>query len=113
MSISVKKQGIHYLILTILLILFDLIYEHYSYGQYSIWMRTLFIIPIIAFGINYFIRNSYANMIYHYALAFLLSGHIITGIIEISGRFSKYITIYWIISAGLLFASLLIQYIHD
>lgn len=100
-----------YLLITALCMLFSLVYEQFSYGEYSIFMRSMFLIPL-AGGVlpSVFIccrdkgvavpRISFN--LWNSGIAVLVSGCLVKGIIEISGRYTAYDRWYWIVGGGFL-----------
>ena len=112
--------------LSIFLAVFAYIYEIFSYGQYSVYMRMMFIFPLIA-GVFLLFKNSlnkyllntalaekfnnifneakeYAILL-NTALAVFANGFLVKGIIEISGRSSSFDYLYIITGCLLLFGS--------
>ena len=83
-------------VLSFFLAVFAYVYEMFSYGQYSVHMRLMFIFPIIAGVFKYFLNT---------ALAVLANGFLVKGIIEISGRTSSFDHLYLISACLLLFAA--------
>ena len=115
-----KKTFIVYIGITLFCILFNAIYEQFSYGESSPYMRFMFAVPaiggIIPFFISYLIsithkftlwKSRVAYNLWNCAIAILISGCLVTGIIEISGRICDYSIIYWIGGGVFLLASIL------
>ncbi len=110
-----KKTTHVYIGVAIFCIVFNTIYEHFSYGEYSLHMRYMFIAPIL-FGIIPFTvattkskqgsvclwESRISYNLWNCGIATLLSGCIVRGIINISGRYSDYDIIYRI-GTGLFF----------
>lgn len=109
-----------YLGVTIFCLIFNFIYEQFSYGEHSPYMRYMFILPIIGgvfpFGASILLsqkakytlwKNRIAYNLWNCGIATLLNGCLIKGIINISGRFTDYDRIYWMGGGIFLIASLL------
>ena len=90
--------------LSIFLAVFAYVYEMFSYGQYSVHMRLIFIFPLIA-GVFILFKNSLNKYFLNAALAVLANGFLVKGIIEISGRTSSFDHLYLISACLLLFAA--------
>ena len=90
--------------LSIFLAVFAYVYEMFSYGQYSVHMRFMFIFPLIA-GVFILFKNSLNKYFLNAALAVLANGFLVKGIIEISGRTSSFDHLYLISACLLLFAA--------
>lgn len=108
-----KKAMIVYTIITLLCIIFTLIYESQSYGQYSRHMRLMFLFPLISAVINvicYRMKIKISRLtfnLYNSAIAIFVIGCIVSGIITISGRTSIYDMYYWMIGGVYLIGALL------
>ena len=94
--------------LSIFLIVFTCIYEIFSYGQYSIFMRMMFTFPLIA-GIFLTFKNSINKYLLNTSLAIFANGFLVKGIIEISGRNSSFDYLYIITGCLLLTASFIFR----
>lgn len=94
--------------LSIFFAVFAFIYEIFSYGQYSPYMRMMFIFPLIA-GAFLLIKNSLNKYLLNTALAVFTNGFLVKGIIEISGRSSSFDYLYIITGSLLLIAALIFR----
>ncbi len=103
-----------YSAVSIFCMLFAFIYEQFSYGEHSNYMRMMFCVPFIGgiipfltvylLGIKYkFSRIAYN--LWNSGVAVLTCGCLIRGIIEISGRTTDYDVIYWVLGGILLMAA--------
>lgn len=110
------KTALVYLGITVFCIVFTNIYEHYSYGEFSIYMRRMFWIPLLLgylpFWVAYLLKknvkiNRIGYNLWNSGVAVLIHGCIIKGIIHISGRFTEYDSIYWILGVFLLLIAIL------
>lgn len=90
--------------LSIFLAVFAYIYEIFSYGQYSVYMRMMFIFPLIA-GVFLLFKNSLNKYLLNTALAVFANGFLVKGIIKISGRSSSFDYLYIITGCLLLFGA--------
>lgn len=107
------RAGCVYTFLTVFLYLFYHIYIHFSYGQDSIYMQRMFLIPLClgllpAMLLLLWKKEQYINRIsfnlYNSGLACLICGCLIKGIINISGRYTKVEHLYF--ASGILFLSI-------
>lgn len=97
--------------LSLFLILFNQVYESFSYGESSLYMRFMFVIPLLGAGFYLlsalglaWLRNRAAVRFFNSSLAIGISACLVKGIIEISGRSTTIDTPYW--WAGLTFLAL-------
>lgn len=96
------KGSLIYLSLTIFLAIFNYIYEQFSYGESSVYMRLVFLIPLMA-AIFYlvsgfrelWVKNRLSLLLFNSGVATSISGCLIKGIIEISGRSTVMEVPYW------------------
>lgn len=97
---------------------FCAIYEIFSFGEHSLFMRMMFMIPLLGgaapFGLMAISENPPsisrgAFNLWNSGLAVRISGCLVRGIIEISGRVSDYDNYYWIVSGLFLALAFLIQ----
>lgn len=99
------------ILISLFLMLFNEVYVSFSYGESSAHMRWMFLIPLIGAGTyalaslgRSWLTNRAACLLWNSSLAILVSGCLVKGIIEISGRATTLDTPYW--WAGLAFAGL-------
>lgn len=92
------------------------VYEHFSYGEYSQYMRSMFWFPLIggmAMGMllvkleRPVQRLSF--LLWNSGIAVLTTGCLVRGIITISGRTSIYDPYYWIIGSLFLIGAAAIE----
>ena len=107
-----------YLLITLFLVLFGAVYEHFSHGVYSFFMAYAFVftlvggvLPFFAMGLFGYSRYPalWIRNLYHCAIATLTTGSIVTGILDIYGTTNRLIFCYWIIGAGLLVVSIVLS----
>lgn len=105
-----KKYLTIYIVVTLLCGIFSFVYEYFSHQVYSNFMVYLFTIPLILGVIPQSIvyakpkletNNSWQKIIHNFAIATLISGSILQGIVEIYGTTSSFIIYFFI--AGIIF----------
>lgn len=101
-----KKDSLRYMLPAVVCLLFDIIYEHFSYGEYSWAMRLMFLFPLLGgAGLAWHLQgksvNAWSARFWKSGLAVFTVGCMVHGIIVISGRSSSYDWIY-IISGAIL-----------
>lgn len=119
-QIPLKKTAFIYYGIAIFCIMFTLVYEYYSYGEHSTYMRFMFLFPLISgtllFLLSYFKkfevtfqRRSYN--LWNSGIAIFINGCLIKGIINISGRFTEYDTIYWLLGTCFILSAVIFYFI--
>ena len=101
-----RKSRIIYGIVALFCVLFTIVYEKFSYGEFSVSMRCMFLFPLVGgLGMSLLLGKRKINMwsvrFWNSAIAVFTVGCLVHGIIAISGRSSAYDWYYWI--AGILF----------
>ena len=97
-----------YLILSIFLFIFSRIYVSLSYGEYSFFMNTLSLVPLIGGGLLVGLLLVQPNLsrvsfnLWNSGVAVLTAGFLLRGIINLSGRSTTLDWPYWLIGAGFL-----------
>ena len=97
-----------YLIISIFLLLFSRIYVSLSYGEYSFFMNTLSLVPLIGGGLLVGLLLVQPNLsrvsfnLWNSGVAVLTVGFLLRGIINLSGRSTTLDWPYWLIGAGFL-----------
>ena len=88
----IKKRTIKYLLLTIFVLIFSLIYEHFSFGVISNYMVFAFIFPLCGLVINFIMLvikskrvGEFQASLFDMSMLTFTLGCIIQGIIEIYG----------------------------
>lgn len=105
-----------YICISLFCILFTVIYEHFSYGEYSWYMRGMFVYPLLGgagASLIFFKKNAncWSVRLWNSAVAVLTCGSLIHGIIAVSGRSSEYDWCYY--AVGAVFAvSAVINYVR-
>ena len=107
-----KKALVSYSLLTIFFLVFSRIYESYSFGETSLHMHYLFVVPLVGGVILAFLLKIIPNLarislnLWNSAVAVLTAGMLFRGIVNLSGRSTTLDQPYWYI--GLAFAILAI-----
>ena len=120
-----NKRLLSYGALTILSGIFSITYEYFSHGVYSNYMVYLFTIPLVLGVIPELltllfpklkINNSSQRLTLDFAIATLMIGSTLQGILEIYGTTSVYVIYYLYAGIGLLALSIylwLITYLRQ
>lgn len=103
-----RKNLVAYIAIALFCMLFTLIYEKFSYGEYSWYMRCMFLYPLLGGAGASLIFwkkrvNCWSARLWNSAMAVFTCGSLVHGIIVISGRSSAYDGYYWI--AGSVFVA--------
>lgn len=107
-----KKALVSYSLLTIFFLVFSRIYESYSFGETSLHMHYLFVVPLVGGIILAFLLKIIPNLgrislnLWNSAVAVLTAGMLFRGIVNLSGRSTTLDQPYWYV--GLAFAILAI-----
>ncbi len=113
---KLKEQGTIYIIVSLVCILFAMIYESFSHGVISNFMIYAFTIPLIlGVGVNYIIYflkinklpNKFENRTYNAGIATLTIGSIIEGVLQIYGTTNSKVYVYLIVGLILLTSSII------
>lgn len=97
-----------YLILSIFLFIFSRVYVSLSYGEVSILMNTLSLVPLIGGGLLVgllYLQPTLSRIsfnLWNSGVAVLTAGFLLRGIINLSGRSTTLDWPYWLIGAGFL-----------
>lgn len=111
-----RKNMFLYISISLFCILFTVMYERCSYGEYSWYMRGMFIYPLLGgagASLIFFKKNvnCWSVRLWNSAVAVLTCGSLIHGIIAVSGRSSEYDWCYY--AVGAVFAvSAVINYVR-
>ena len=107
-----KKTLVGYSLLTIFFLAFSRIYESFSFGETSLHMHYLFVVPLVGGIILAILLKIIPNLsrlslnLWNSAVAVLTAGMLFRGIVNLSGRSTTLDQPYWYI--GLVFALLAI-----
>lgn len=99
---------------------FIYVYELFSYGESSPYMRFMFLAPLIgalaylltSFGLGW-LRNRGSVLLFNSAIATVASACLVKGIVEVSGRTTTVDGPYWYVAVGLLVISLLTGFVRQ
>ena len=112
------KTALAYAGITAFCLAFCAIYEIFSFGEHSLLMRTMFMIPLLGGAAPFALMAASENPpsisrpafnLWNSGLAVHISGCLVHGIIEISGRVPDYDNCYWVISGVFLALAFLVQ----
>ena len=108
--LDIKKENIVLILMTVITLVFSIIYELFSFGVYSFYMMFAFIIPLISIGINLLLIKyniGIGKVSYNLFLASILTFttmFLIKGILDIYGTSNILVIVYLIV--GIIFSSL-------
>ena len=107
-----KKTLVGYSLLTIFFLAFSRIYESFSFGETSLHLHYLFVVPLVGGIILAILLKIIPNLarlslnLWNSAVAVLTAGMLFRGIVNLSGRSTTLDQPYWYV--GLVFALLAI-----
>ena len=117
-----RKTALIYSILAVFSGVFAVVYLQFSHGESSPFLVWLFA-PMLLLGMLPALLMSrrsamkrpglYARRIWNTAVATLSCGMLVRAIINISGRYTEYDTIYWILSGVLFIAAVALVLHHN
>lgn len=102
-----KKTGIVYALITIFFFIFSRIYEHFSFGETSVYMHYLFGVPLIGGVVLLIFQKMIPNLsrlslnLWNSAVATIATGVLFRGIVNLSGRSTTMDLPYWYVGVGL------------
>ena len=108
-----KKTAISYTLITIFFFAFSRIYEAFSFGETSVHMHYLFVVPLIGGfllaillkALPQFSRISFN--LWNSAVAIITAGTLFRGIVNLSGRSTTLDAPYWYVGIGFVVLALL------
>lgn len=107
-----QKTLVGYSILTIFFLVFSSIYESFSFGETSLHMHYLFVVPLVGGVILALLLKIIPNLgrislnLWNSSVAVLTTGMLFRGIVNLSGRSTALDQPYWYV--GIAFAILAI-----
>jgi len=112
-----KKQGIVYIIITLLTLIFGLIYEMFSHGVISKFMLFAFAIPLVlGVAVSFIIyiakiktQTRLQMNLYNAGVATMTIGSIIKGVLDIYGTTNWKVYIYLVLGIALLMVSFAVK----
>ena len=102
-----KKTAIVYALITIFFFIFSRIYEHFSFGETSVYMHYLFGVPLIGGMVLLIFQKMIPNLsrlslnLWNSAVATIATGVLFRGIVNLSGRSTTMDLPYWYVGVGL------------
>jgi hypothetical protein len=105
-----KKTAVVYTLITVFFFIFSRIYEHFSFGETSVYMHWLFGVPLIGEVVLLIFQKLIPNLsrlslnLWNSAVATIAAGVLFRGIVNLSGRSTTLDLPYWYV--GLVLAGL-------
>lgn len=105
-----KKTAVVYTLITVFFFIFSRIYEHFSFGETSVYMHWLFGVPLIGGVVLLIFQKLIPNLsrlslnLWNSAVATIAVGVLFRGIVNLSGRSTTLDLPYWYV--GLVLAGL-------
>ena len=105
-----KKTAVVYTLITVFFSIFSRIYEHFSFGETSVYMHWLFGVPLIGEVVLLIFQKLIPNLsrlslnLWNSAVATIAAGVLFRGIVNLSGRSTTLDLPYWYV--GLVLAGL-------
>lgn len=113
-TLDIKKRIKRYILFTLIILVFGIIYECFSFGVVSIYMIGAFLIPLV-FGVIistglYLLEgkpNKLSVSTYNNGVITLTVGSIIKGVLDIYGTTNNLITVYLVVGLALILFGLI------
>ena len=102
-----KKTAVVYTLITVFFFIFSRIYEHFSFGETSVYMHWLFGVPLIGEVVLLIFQKLIPNLsrlslnLWNSAVATIAVGVLFRGIVNLSGRSTTLDLPYWYVGIGL------------
>lgn len=102
-----KKTAVVYALITIFFFIFSRIYEHFSFGETSVYMHYLFGVPLVEGMVLLIFQKMIPNLsrlslnLWNSAVATIATGVLFRGIVNLSGRSTTMDLPYWYVGVGL------------
>lgn len=102
-----KKTAVVYALITVFFFIFSRIYEHFSFGETSVYMHYLFGVPLIGGMVLLIFQKMIPNLsrlslnLWNSAVATIAVGVLFRGIVNLSGRSTTLDLPYWYVGIGL------------
>ena len=102
-----KKTAVVYALITIFFFIFSRIYEHFSFGETSVYMHYLSGVPLIGGVVLLIFQKMIPNLsrlslnLWNSAVATIATGVLFRGIVNLSGRSTTMDLPYWYVGVGL------------
>ena len=107
-----KKTAVVYTLITVFFFIFSRIYEHFSFGETSVYMHWVFGVPLIG-GLCSLFSKLIPNLsrlslnLWNSAVATICRWRSFRGIVNLSGRSTTLDLPYWYVGIGLAWLALL------
>ena len=101
-----KKTAVSYMLLTIFFFAFSRIYETFSFGETSVHMHYLFVLPLVGGILLLLFMKMIPNLsrlslnLWNSAVAIMTAGMLFHGIVNLSGRSTILDMPYWYVGAA-------------
>lgn len=108
-----KKTMIAYTSITIFFLAFSRIYEAFSFGETSLHMHYLFLVPLVGGLFLAIFLKAFPHLsritfnLWNSAVAVLTTGMLFRGIVNLSGRSTTLAQPYWYLGIGFVLLSIL------
>ncbi|VUX09321.1 Uncharacterised protein [Streptococcus constellatus] len=111
-----KKTAVVYTLITVFFFIFSRIYEHFSFGETSVYMHYLLGVPLIGGMVLLIFQKMIPNLsrlslnLWNSAVATITTGVLFRGIVNLSGRSTTMDLPYWyvgIVLTGLALLSMI------
>lgn len=108
-----KKTVISYTLITIFFFVFSRIYEAFSFGEASVHMHYLFVVPLVGGIILAILLKSFPYFsrislnLWNSSVAIVTTGTLFRGIVNLSGRSTTLDAPYWYVGIGFVILALL------
>lgn len=102
-----KKTAVVYTLITVFFSIFSRIYEHFSFGETSVYMHWLFGVPLIGGVVLLIFQKLILNLsrlslnLWNSAVATIAAGVLFRGIVNLSGRSTTLDLPYWYVGLAL------------
>ena len=102
-----KKTAVVYALITVFFFIFSRIYEHFSFGETSVYTHYLFGVPLIGGMVLLIFQKMIPNLsrlslnLWNSAVATIATGVLFRGIVNLSGRSTTMDLPYWYMGIGL------------
>ncbi len=113
-GVDLRKPALVYLIGSVFLLVFGLIYEAFSHGVYSAWMVCAFLAPLLGGTLVFLLLDLFSPLrrsfpkkamnLYHCGIMTLSVGSVFRGVLEIYGTTNRLGVVYWLAGGALVAA---------
>lgn len=118
---SLKRTAWTYFLISVFCSVFSVVYLQFSYGQSSPFLLLLFVPPLLLGAVPAVILDRFARSrparpvrrLWNSAVATLTTGFLVRAVINISGRYTDYDSLYWVISGAFFLTALIWQIVRN